>query len=166
MLPLDDPMPQACKQGAAGRAWRMNVAAVITALGLDPTRNGIIASWIVEAPFAHPMWHSYSLTLCHLRPLSNLPPPIFYLEGATHEFLLHALAPDVPRAPQLDGAPPAWLVPTNFAAQMLERSDVAAIRKVDAAIDLILTGELNPDADALRQWCAIFGDNMLRKASK
>lgn len=149
------------KQGAAGRAWRVDLAAMTAALAIPPEGSAILASWIVEAPWAHPMWHSYNLTLVHLRPMADARETFVYRDDASHELLLHALEPGHSREAMLRGRP-RWLTPANFGAQLVERSDTAAIARVEATVDLIIAGELNPDTDARRQWVALFGDAMIK----
>jgi hypothetical protein len=150
------------KLGAAGRAWRIDLAALSTALAIPIENSSLVASWIIEAPWAHPLWHSYNLTLVHLRPMEGVGEPIVYRQGATHELLLFALDPEAPREPMLRSARPRWLYPANFAAQLVEASDAAASARVEATVDLVVAGELNPDTDFRRQWIALFGDDMVR----
>jgi hypothetical protein len=148
--------------GIAGRAWRVDLAAYRRAQGLAEEDPGVLVHWIVEAPRAHPLWHSFSLSLIHLRPHPVLPEPTLYADGVTHEVLLQVLDPAEPREPLLDGARPRWLQPANYAGQVTEASDEAAIARVASAVDRIVIGELSPDTDYRRDWIALFGDNMIR----
>lgn len=147
------------------KAWRLDWAAKIRAMGHDPEMDGGVAAWIIQAPWAHPLWHSYWLHIVHLRPIDRGEGPIptkFYLEGASHEIWLHALNPEIPLAEIVAEAKPheCILTPKNFASQMILESDAAAIDLArDAARD-VLEGRLNPDTDAISQWRARFGDNM------
>jgi hypothetical protein len=151
----NDAMPEPWSRGARGLAWQVK---------LDARREpAVIARWIIEAAWAHPVWHSYLLTLIHLRPGARLPVAMLYAPDATHEFSLFALDPAHPRAPAVLGQGTLhYLTPLNFAAQMAMPSADAARARMEATIDLILAGELNPDTDALRQWIALFGDNMIK----
>lgn len=148
--------------GPAGRAWRIDLDHFRTSAGAALNHTGI-AGWIVEAPAAHPFWHSYWVTLVHLRPVAGMPDAILYDPRATHELLIFALDPGVARLPAIKGdTPPSRLEPVNFGAQLVDQQDEGAAAIVESAVSLIVTGELNPDTDARRQWRALFGDNMIR----
>jgi hypothetical protein len=148
------------KSGPFGRAWSIDFDAVHRALKLPAGTN--LASWILEARWAHPVWHSYFITLVHLRPQAGLPDAVLYRPDATHEFMLFALDPKQPREPQLREQRAAILMPPNFGAQLVEVSDADAIARVDQAIDMVLAGLLNPDTDARQSWVALFGDTMIK----
>jgi hypothetical protein len=68
------------------RAWPITFA---------QSTPGAVGSWIVEAPWAHPVWSQYFVTFCHLRQLENAPPPIKFDRQATHEIVVAALDPSV-----------------------------------------------------------------------
>jgi hypothetical protein len=163
MLMLRDPIVATPnKQGPVGKAWTIDVPAVLTSLGIDRP-DAALVSWLIEAPWAHPVWHSYNLVLVHLRPVDGMEPPKVYRAGGTHEFWLYALDPEEPREALLTRSRVRWLYPANFAAQLVEADDEAAIARVDEAVDLIVRGYLNPDSGAMRQWVNLFGDAMLRE---
>jgi len=119
--------------------------------------------WLIEAPWAHPFWHSYALSLINLAvvPPDAPYPPIIYLPGATHEMVLLALDPESPRQPMIDGLDFRLLTPANFAAQMIMPDDAAAIANVERALGLIADGQLSPDTDFIRDWVRLFGDSMM-----
>lgn len=153
--------------GSSGRAWVCRPPLYRKEPGYREGNYADVASWVIEAPRAHPFWHSYYITLVHLRPLPDNRPTIFYLDGATHEFWLHALAPDGSRQKLIDGHPSGGeacnlLVPLNFAAQFIEPSDANAMRRCEAAIQRICDGTLSPDTDNIRAWMYLFGDNMVK----
>lgn len=159
---MAETMPPPSKAAAHGNAWRINREAYMQNFGA-PHADAAIETWIVEAPWAHPVWHSYWVILMHLRPMPGMPAPKLYREDATHELIIFALDPAKPRAPTVEGRDGAYrLEPANFAAQLLETSDEAARTRVEGAIDLIIAGELNPDTDAMRQWVALFGNHMIK----
>jgi hypothetical protein len=120
-----------------------------------------VAGWLVEAPFAHPLWHSYRISLIHLREVPGLPAAHISLPGATHEMAVYALLPDAPREGILKGGPSPILRPTNFAAQFIEASDADAAERVGRAVDLICQGKLSPDTDFIHQWVVLFGDSLM-----
>ncbi len=147
-----------------GKAWLLDMPAIRRRL---PTghQDAAVAVWLVEAPWAHPVWHSYSVSLIHLRPLPGLSEPTRYLALATHELIVSALDPDGDRDRLLaEGCGPhcRWLLPANFAAQMVEVSDELASARVRDAVERICRGTLSPDTDFTAQWVALFGDNMMK----
>ncbi len=144
--------------GPHGMAWVMDIDAISKASGNKP--HSSLVSWVVSAPEAHPLWHSYVIDLIHLRPVPGLGNPRIYLAGATHELILHAIDPEWRLT---TNKRPPILLPANFAAQFIAANDEAAVDKVGMVVVEILAGHLNPDTDATSQWVERFGDNMLRK---
>lgn len=106
------------------------------------------------------MWHSYHLSCSHLRPSPPLPPPRFYLAGATHELIVAALDPAERR--WLD-APVRGMLPLEFAAQFIAQTDDWAIARCERSVRLIVEGRLSPDGTARLQWVRDWGDNMMRR---
>lgn len=147
--------PPTIDAGMLGRAWKIDTSI------LKPP-HGCVVHWLVEAGWAHPFWHSYHLSMIHLRPIEDTPPPTLYLPGATHEIVLQALNPDQPRQPAIDKNVWHYLTPTNFCSQMIYKDDAEAIAQCDAAAKAICEGRLSPDTDYIRYWVALFGDNMLK----
>lgn len=113
----------------------------------------------VEAPWAHPVWHSYMLMAVHLRPLPGFPPPKINLTGATHEVMLYALDPEY--TPRLDDVQ-KYLTPGNFHGQWIAESDAAATAKVEGCVNDILNGLLSPDTDHRRTWTELFSDSNIK----
>lgn len=145
------------------RAWHLDHRGALAQAGIDVDSDASIASWIVQAPWAHPAWHSYWLYVCHLRPMPDDRLTKFYLEGATHELWLYALDPKAPLQQMIDEAMPRFLTPINFAAQLICDDDDAAKALLRGAALDVLHQRINPDTDAISQWWARFGDNMRRK---
>lgn len=149
--------------GPRGRAWEIDVDACYALKGINRRDGADIAGWLIEAPWAHPIWHSYCLVLIHLRPKRGYMTK-FYLDDATHEFWVSALDPEQARQPQIETG--AWraLTPINFAAQLICGTDAEATELIRTrAVQPILEGRLSPDTDFAAQWSAIFGDNMVLK---
>jgi hypothetical protein len=162
LIPKDIVSTPPTKDGPYSRAWLGDIDAWYAQRNAKREDGGDIASWLVEAPWAHPMWHSYWICLLHLRPTPDGRPTKFYVDGATHELWLYALDPDQPRQTMLDTGQFKLLLPTNFAAQFIEPDDEAAKARVAETVRLICIGTLSPDTDFIRQWAALFGDNMLK----
>ncbi|MBY0559915.1 hypothetical protein [Hyphomicrobium sp.] len=146
------------------RAWRQDLATGYTSYDVPEDCRDVIACWVIEAPDAHPVWHSYSLAMMRLDLILN---PIRYLRGATHEMQLQALDPRFPREPMIRGAEQgAFLSPMNFAAQLIKPSHEAAIAVLDDAVARICAGTLSPDTDDIRQWLTLYGDNCVALESR
>lgn len=147
--------------GPGGRAWRVNLDLIRAKV--KQVDDAGVALWIVEAPWAHPFWHSYFVSVVHLRPIEGGRPPNLADPRATHELMIFAMDPAKPRHPQMIGDMAwQWLHPANFGAQLLEMRDEDAATRLEGAVSLIVEGELNPDTDAMPQWRALFGDNLIR----
>lgn len=146
--------------GPHGRAWLYSPENV-AAIAQGRVHSGV-AGWLVEAAWAHPVWHSYHLCVFHLRPTPKMTDPIIYLPGATHEILLAALDPEWMPTGMTDNPVPHMLVPHNFAAQVIEPSDEAAAARLRRSVEEILTGALSPDTDFFQEWVKRWGDNMVR----
>src|SRR5439155_17899329 len=124
--------------------------------------------YVIEAPWAHPAWHSYSLSVIHMRPIGALDgqyPVQRYVEDATHEFLLAALNPEIDRNAMLIGkiAREAVLMPANFGAQFRAEDDASTVARMDATVAEITSGALSPDTDFRNLWVARFGDAMVKR---
>ena len=161
---IKDPIDAApVVEGAKGKAWLCDELAGIRELGAKLEDHGGLQHWIVEAPWAHPAWHSYSVVLIHLRPMARKRTMI-YLDGATHEIWVYAMNPDEDRGMLLANGivRKHWLHPINFAAQFIEVTDDLAQQRVRNAVQSICDGMLSPDTDHGAAWRALFGDNMMK----
>lgn len=148
-------------KGSLGVAWRVDFDELRRRNGSPPDAG--VAGWVVEARWAHPIWHSYTIAVIHLRNIPGMPPPHINLAGATHEFFLFALDPDKPREPAILGRERAAIMtPANFGAQFISASDEDAITFVRAAIQDVIDGKLSPDTDHLSAWRERFGDSMIK----
>src|ERR1700674_3928364 len=94
--------------GEHGKAWRCNLEAMRKKVS-NPD-DCTIAAWIVHAPWAHPLWHSYHLTLSSLAPTPGIREAVLYVPGASHELMVWACDPD---HPLLVDDRVYWLTPAN-----------------------------------------------------
>lgn len=145
--------------GTYGRAWLLPIWP-----RLLKVPNSSVCGWLFEASWAHPVWHSYVLSLIHLRDTPGLSAAHISLPGATHEFFLYALNPAFSREETIRTGPVHNLTPANFGAQFIAADDAAAVQRMEDTVRDVISGQLNPDTDAIRQWVARFGDNMMKKA--
>lgn len=136
--------------GQQGYAWRLPDSIALR----SGKPHAQVAQWVMQAAYAHPIWHSYVLSLVHLRPVSGLRPPLIMVPDATHEFMLYALDPGHP----IDFERLRCLQPMNFAAQFKSDDDAAAIRRIEETVQDVIDGVLSPDTDFRWQWYARFGD--------
>lgn len=168
--PVKDPVTfPPIHTGFVGRYWRCNLVELRKAFRELYTgrADATLACWVLEAPWAHPVWSSYVVVLIHLRPIAGGKAPIIYLDGATHEMWLYALSQDAPREPAIRGreSPMAHAMnPKQFAAQFIEPSDEAAMARVEAALKEVCSGHPSPDSGHHHQleWAVRFGANMLK----
>lgn len=155
--------------GPGGKAWELDMPAILRRMGADADRSCAVGCWIVEAPWAHPMWHSYVISVVHLRPMPKLPAPIIHVPGATHEIVVDALDPDYSRTLAITEGKICRMTPTNFAAQFIEPNatpelqDAAAKARGLASVEAILAGDLSPDTDFIKMWVARFNGAMLKR---
>lgn len=150
--------------GSHGKAWLCDTETMRRRLKVPADEDATLAHWVIEAPWAHPVWHSYSLILLHLRPLATKRETLFYKDGATHELILHAMDPDADREAIITGTRDfgkAWLLPTNFSAQFIEVRDELAMSRVRESAVAICNHHLSPDTDFIREWAFLYGDNTM-----
>jgi hypothetical protein len=165
MRPSDEVTDAAAITGPRGRAWAIDLEGAYVAAGRARETGFDVACWIVEAPWAHPVWHSYGINLIHLRQVPEQPPLHFYLAGATHEMFVAALDPGRPRQRMLETGTLARLLPLNFGAQFIATNDADAMGRVERAVRLICAGRLSPDTDFIQQWIDLFGtSNMIHQS--
>lgn len=131
----------------------------------DPaTEQPYSAAWIVRAPWAHPLWHSYAAFLYDLTTPHARGEPTLHMEGATHEFIMYALDPDkdVPTiTEEVDSLKPLHgmlLQPANHGYQFKADSDDEARERVHACIAAVNRGELSPDTDFRSAWDGLWKD--------
>lgn len=155
-------------EGPFGRAWRCDLDVQRRLLNVAAENDGTVAHWIIEAPWAHPIWHSYSIILVHLRPLAHQrtargDKTLIYLDGATHEMWVMAIDPAADRNEIMRRSVMGeWMTPKNFAAQFIAPSDDGAKDRIAAAVRGICDGMLSPDTDFQNDWKRLFGDNMFK----
>lgn len=152
-----------------GKAWRFDLDAIRRRLKADAASDAAVDAWLVEAPWAHPVWHSYLVMLIHLRPMPGHEPPIIYLPLATHEVHVHALEPEGDRDRLLAesmGYHCRMLEQPNFVGQIVEITDDLARSRVRDVVERICAGEVSPDTDYLQQWIALFGDHMTKDRAR
>lgn len=161
--PIDNIVKKPDIFGVHGRAWGVDMEKY-RRLFPDGEPDATLGVWVVEAPWAHPIWHSYVLILIHLRPLPVLGAPHINLEGATHEFWVYAANPEAPREPFIlgDSGDIPILHPMNFGAQMIQPNDAAADFVMKATIQDIVDGKLSPDTDYFNVWVSCFGSSLVR----
>lgn len=136
-----------------------------------PAREGQAfgAGWIVTAPWAHPFWSQYIVSLTDLTtPMPKVGPPLLYMPGATHEVVVEVLDPDIlVNEFKIEAEPKLRrLSPPNYAYQFKAWSDEAATARIQALVDQIDAEKLSPDTDWRSVWDGLFKDGVsLRKSS-
>lgn len=144
----------------AGEAWEHDLDGALASIpDPHPPSELTVASWLIRAAWAHPLWSWYWLGCVSLRDVPGAPPATIYLPGATHEVFVYALQPDKPV--YIDDYPKR-LEPANFHGQFIEPDDAAAAARMRRTVQDIVAGRLNPDTDARSAWVARFSDSNLR----
>lgn len=145
--------------GERGKAWKVDVEAVARRHPGGPDASLTVAHWIVEAQWAHPLWHSYFIGCVSLRDVPGVPAAKINLPGATHEVLVYALNPSCRR--MWNEATP-YLLPGNFHGQWIAGDDDAARAFIEETVKLVVDGKLNPDTDARSQWIQRFSASNMK----
>lgn len=154
--------------GEYGKAWKCDLDEARRIMGKNPSDDATLIHWLVEAPWAHPAWHSYSLVLIHLRPMDDSRETKFYLPCASHELWVYAVNPDANRQEMITEGfvEGMWLSPKNFAAQIVELNDEDALERIESTVHEICDGILSPDTDFIRDWISRYGNNMVKREYK
>ncbi|HEU5121489.1 MAG TPA: hypothetical protein VFT59_01480 [Candidatus Saccharimonadales bacterium] len=142
-------------QGTTGRAWE------VTGFGRDEIDVGHTASlgiWLIEAPMVNPLWSHYAATLFHLQDIPGAPPVKFRRQGATHEFWIGTVDPEVENTiDPSDIRTFKMLSPPDLQDQFILPSNARALEVVRLAIQQCVDGQLSPDAENHRQeWIDFF----------
>jgi hypothetical protein len=144
------------------RAWHIDMEVFRHERDVDPDKDATADTWIINAPWAHPVWPNYILYCVHLRQIpGQSKEPVIHKPGATHEIGLYALNPD--HVPAVDGSPFYFLMPPNYVGQFIAESDEHARQIIRHTVDEICAGRLNPDTDARKHWKQLFGDDCFKK---
>ena len=92
-----------------------------------PANRASVATWLLTAPQAHPLWTQYALMVVSLAPFDGVPPAKLRFEGATHELLVVALQPDqrwtAERVESLSWPSLPYLLPVNVCEQFTATDD-------------------------------------------
>lgn len=126
-----------------------------------PHHDVFSVGWLIEAPWAHPLWTQYYLALYDLTRVSKAAgPPVIHKRGATHEFMLYALDPEipVPKDGHIDPKMLRLLSPPNYAYQFKAASDADAQARVQEIVDGIVAKHLSPDTDLRSLWNKLLSD--------
>lgn len=150
--------------GTRSRAWLCDLAEGRRSKGFAAEDDATLAHWVVEAPWAHPLWHSYSLVLVHLRDMPDNRPTKIWKPGATHEIWVWSIDPDKDRREMIETGivEGHWLRPMNYGGQFIAEGDDVARAAVLRAVTLVCAGSLSPDTDFRWQWVELFGNDMVK----
>jgi hypothetical protein len=133
--------------------------------GIAPIFN---AAWVINAPWAHPIWTQYALFLYDLTTPSDKGETVFLKEGMTHEMILYALDPVVLILPHktLIEQGFKYLTPANCGYQFKAESNEAAVERIRKIIDKVDSRAISPDTDYRGMWDELFKDgaSLLKKS--
>jgi hypothetical protein len=116
--------------------------------------------WLVDVPWAHPVWRQYAFFLHDLT--SDLGrPPLLYAEGVTHELVVFAVDPTKRQITDLRHRPDAWLLqPPNHAYQFAAANDAEAEARIATLVRRVEQRTLSPDTDFRPEWDRLFADGV------
>jgi hypothetical protein len=140
--------------GGAGRAWDLS-GLLYEKVTVEHTAS--LGGWLIETPFATPLFNYHIAGLTHLRDIPGTPKAIKGRTDATHEFAMYSLAPD--EESKIDPTDATTL--RNFVGQdMVEwlkfPTDERALSVVKFAIQKCVDGELIPASDFRHDWAQLF----------
>lgn len=122
--------------------------------GEGPEWAETVCTWLLTAPWAHPLWSQYMLAVVRLRDgVPGFPPPKRQFDGATHELIVVALNPEhgpftVASVERFQRTGMPYLTPLNIAHQ-IEGSDEEAAELAELAALAVVRAWLCPEtADA------------------
>ena len=116
-------------------------------MATDPQQFAV--RWDIEAPWAHPFWNSYLVSLCDLTTETG-EPPVKYRPDVTHEVIVWALDPETGKL----------LQPPNHGYQFVAPSNEAARERITALVAQIEARQLSPDTDFSKAWDVLFADGV------
>ena len=135
-----------------GAAWLLDLEAIRAREDAYP-EDCTLMGYIVSAPWAHPLWSNYLISVITLADKPGVRPATIRKTGATHEIMVIALNPKF--VPETDG-PPHCLFPSNFAGQYIAQDDREAENILIETVKMVVRAELNPDTDFIRSWENLF----------
>jgi hypothetical protein len=134
-----------------GRAWQIDLSKAPDC----PEKPGMVATWLINVPGAHPFWSYWTITVMSLRDLPGVKPAFKKYPEAEYEFMILTVDPE--RCPEPDpdeiaakGHP--FLTPVDVVEQFHGVTDQDASRIAEGAVNAILTGNISPDQDFRPFW--------------
>jgi len=120
--------------------------------GSQPDKASWSIAYLIDAPWAHPIWSQYILLGYPL----DAPKVIRYRDDVNHEVMLFALDPEYPVKPeQLRDQKISLLQPANCGYQLnIQKDDFIIL--LDRIIEDIDARRLSPDTDFRFMWNDIF----------
>jgi hypothetical protein len=142
--------------GRIAQAWQLGLKP------RTPDQTATIGAWLVQGPF-HPFWDRWGIIMIHLRDIPDVRPPNKQFKGATHEFIIMSVDPEMPREINIEDPQfsfvnkagkrqTAWLSPPDVVCQVKLPSDAEALRILRTAVDRIILNGWSPDSDFRRDW--------------
>lgn len=129
----------------------------------DTNASENCGSWLLYAPYAHPLWFYHMLYVVKLRELEGMPAPQLHFDGANHEIGVVALNPEfqpytadtymlLMREKDREYSP--WLQPNDVVEQFECTDHEATLLGVSAAWGCV-NGFLIPDDDGRSGWLPV-----------
>lgn len=115
-------------------------------------QEACLGTWLVYAPWAHPFWHTWAMSVVHLRDIPGVPPAHKKYPEAEYELLIAALDPNKGPDPDHPENGFAFLHPIDVVEQFHGISDRDATRLLESAVRAIVAGTISPDSDYRSVW--------------
>lgn len=135
-----------------GQAWRLRLLP-IGERG-RPDKDATVGVFLVQAPYAHPIWSYWVVSIIHLRDIVGVKKAHLQFPEATHELAIVALNPEE-QLPSLD-ITVNWkihrLTPTDVIEQFKVSNDAIADQILELSIMRIIDGTISPDEDWRAVW--------------
>jgi hypothetical protein len=135
-------------QGVGGRAWKL------TPSPKNVDQTATLGWWLLNVPGAHPFWSWWQVMLVHLRDIPGQSKPAFKrYPNAEYEFFVVAINPEQCPNPEPDSDEYPFLTPFDVVEQFdVKGSDRDAQCIVEAAVRMIVAGQISPDQDYRSAW--------------
>ena len=139
-------------QSSDSMAWNLrNYIRKAVAKNLESGKEtSIVTSWLLFAPWAHPVWDYYVLSITHLRPAVGTMPAKKLHPEAEFELVVAALDPKSTPDPDVCGF--TCLCPIKLIVQFKGVEQDFLLNLAENAARSVLDRNISPDSDFIEHW--------------
>lgn len=150
-------------RGKAGMAEELDIRRVRKGAPI----NASVSAWLLTCPGFSPYWTQFLLSVAHLRPVMGKRAKL-HREGATHEFVLGALDPEVGSVDRETYfmLRPRLLRPLNVLHQVVGLSDRGACLLAKIVMQAVSDGRLVPEPEGILGARAVWSELLDENAEK